>query len=111
MKKTLLLSLVALGSMAFAAGNTFKVNIDHDSVVEGKTVKAGEYKVSMENGNAVLRHGKESIEVPAKEEASSTKFPSTELTYSGDTNLQEVDLGGTTTRIVFEGAAQPRSGE
>lgn len=102
MKKTLLLSFVAVGSMAFAAGHTFHVNLDQDSVVEGKTLRAGEYKLSMENGNAVLRRGKESIEVPAKEETAPNKFVSTELDYRGGANLEEVDLGGTHTRIVFD---------
>jgi uncharacterized protein with PhoU and TrkA domain len=109
--KTILVSFVALSSMAFAAGNISKVNLDHDSVIEGKTLKAGAYKLSMENGNAILRRGKESIEVPAKEENSSTKFGATELMYKDSTTLEEIDLGGTTTRIVFEGAAQAHSGE
>jgi len=110
-KKTLLLSFVVLGSMAFAAGNTVRVNLDRDSVIEGKTVRAGNYKISVENGNAVLSHGKESIQVPAREEAAPNKFPSTELTYKGTADLQEIDLGGTTTRIVFEGAAPMNSGQ
>jgi len=111
LKKTLLLSFLVLGSVAFAAGNTFKVNVDQDSVIEGKTLRAGEYKVSMENGNAVLRRGKESIEVPAKEETASNKFAVTELTYRSKTNLKEIDLGGTKTRIIFEGAAPMNSGQ
>ena len=63
------------------------------------------YKISVENGNAVITHGKESIQVPAREEAAPNKFASTELTYKGTADLREIDLGGTTTRIVFEGAA------
>jgi hypothetical protein len=111
MKKTLLVSLVALGSLAFAAGSTFKVNLDQDSVVAGKSLKAGTYKISVENGNAVLTHGKESIEVPAKEETAPNRYSDTALTYSGNANLEEIDLGGTHTKIVFEATAPTHEGQ
>jgi len=110
MKKKLLLSFMALGvTAAFAANDTFKVNLFQDSVIEGKTVKAGEYKLSMENGNAILKRGKESIAIPARQETDPNKAASTELTYKDNTNLQEIRFGGTHTKIVFEGAmpAQP----
>jgi len=110
MKKTLLLSFVALGATAFAASGTFKVNLTQDSVIEGKTVKAGQYKISVENGNAVLKQGKQSIEVPAREETEPDKVSSTELMYKDNTNLQAIRMGGTHTNIVFEGAAPMHSG-
>ena len=96
------MSFVALGAAAFAAGNTVKVNLFQDSVIEGKTFKAGEYKISMENGNAVIKQGKESVEVPAREETDVRKFSSTELAYKDNTNLQEIRIGGTRTKIVFD---------
>jgi hypothetical protein len=97
--------------LAFAAGDTVKVNIFKDSVIDGKTIKAGDYKISMENGNAVLRHGKESIEVPAKEETGADKFSTTALTYRDNANLEEIDLGGTHTKIVFENSAPMPTGQ
>jgi len=111
MKKTLLLGFIALSATAFAASNTLKVNIFQDSVVDGKTIKAGDYKISIENGNAVMTQGKESIQVPAREETEPNKFPHTELTYKNNsTNLEEISVGGTHTKIVFEGASPNRSG-
>jgi hypothetical protein len=106
MTKTLLLSLVALGATAFASGNnTFKLNLTQDSVVEGKTIIAGDYKVSFENGNATLTRGKQSIEVPAREENAASKFPSTSLVYQSANNLSEIRFGGSHTKLVFGGAA------
>src|SRR5579863_3063296 len=104
MKKTLLLGFVALGATAFAASNSFKVQLFQDSVVEGKTLKAGEYKLSIENGHALISEGKESIQVPARAETEPNKISATELIYHDNTQLQEVRIGGTHTRIVFEGA-------
>ena len=97
--------------MAFAASNTFKVDIFQDSVVDGKTLKAGNYKIMMENGNAVIKQGNHTIEVPAREENEPNKIASTELIYKDTTNLQQIRVGGTHTRIVFEGAAPMRAGQ
>ena len=111
MNKTLLVSFLACGSVAFAAGNALKVNIYQDSVIEGKTVKAGDYRVSMEGGNAVIRQGKESIVVPAKEESASSKFSNTELLYKDGTNLESIGVKGTNTKIVFESPTATHSGQ
>ena len=110
MKKVALLSFVALATTAFAANDTFKVNVLQDSMIAGKTLKAGEYKISVENGNAIFKQGKESIEVPAREETQPNKISSTVMQYQDGTNLQEIRVGGTHTKIVFNSAAPMRSG-
>lgn len=110
MKKALLGSFVALGTLAFAASGTIKVNIFQDSVIEGKALKAGQYKLSMENGNAVLTAGKQSVSVPAREETEPNKISSTQLIFTDSTNLQAIRVGGTNTKIVFDSAAPARSG-
>jgi hypothetical protein len=111
MKKTLLAGLVVFAGIGFAASNTFKVDIYQDSIVEGKTLKAGSYKIVLENGNAVIKQGKQTIEIPAREENEADKVVSTELVYRDQTNLQQIRVGGTHTRIVFEGAAPMQAGQ
>jgi hypothetical protein len=111
MKNILLVGLITLGATAFAASNTFKVNISQNSVIEGKTLKAGNYKISIENGNAVIKQGKETIEVPAREENEPNKVQSTELLYNDNSELHAIRLGGTHTSIVFEGAAPMHAGQ
>jgi hypothetical protein len=108
--KKVIVSFVALGTLAFAASSTFKVNLLQDSTIEGKAIKAGEYKVSVENGNAIFKQGKDMIEVPAHEETQTNKVSSTVLQYQNGTNLQEIRLGGTHTRIVFDGSGSMHSG-
>jgi hypothetical protein len=110
MKNTLLASFVILAGTACAASNTFKVDIFQDSVVNGKTIKAGSYKIMMQNGNAVIKQGKETIEVPAREENDPDKVASTELVYNG-TSLKQIRLGGTHTRIVFDDTAPMQAGQ
>jgi hypothetical protein len=111
MKKTLLLSFAVLGVSAFASSNTFKMSLTQDSVVEGKTLKAGDYRVSIENGNALIKQGRETIEVPAREETEASKYASTSLMYQDEGKLSEVRFGGTHTKIVFEGAASMNTGQ
>lgn len=111
MKRTVLLSFFAIAATAFAASNTYKVNLTQDSVVEGKTLKAGDYKVSVENGTATFKQGKQSVEVPARVENETNKIPSTEVTYTNNTQLQEIRVGGTHAKIVLDGSAPMQTGQ
>ncbi len=110
MKKTLLFGFLAFGAAAFAANHSYHMTLAQDSVVEGKTLKAGDYKVTFDNGNAVIKSGKDSIEVPAREENDATKFQSTSLLYNENT-LNEVRFGGTHMKLVFEGEAPTHAGQ
>jgi hypothetical protein len=111
MLNKVLLTLITAGVMTLsAAGLTYKVSLLDDSVIAGKQVKAGDYKLELKDNNtAVLVHGKKSIEVPAKTETSPTKFGTTEIEYSNK-DLQEIRIGGTNTRIVFGGTSANTNG-
>ena len=103
MFRKLLVSSIALGVMvAIAASNSYHVQIYQDSVIDGKSVKAGDYKIEMQNNKAVLTQGKQTIEVPAHAESGAKKFSSTEIDYS-DKTLREIHVGGSKTKIVFDG--------
>lgn len=110
MLNKLFLTFAAAGAItAFAASNTYKVDILENTVVEGKQVKAGTYKIEVENNVATLKRGKDTIQVPARTEAAPTKFDNTRLQYA-DNALHEIHVGGTSTKIVFEGGAPASSG-
>jgi hypothetical protein len=111
MKNMLALSFVALGMTAFAASNnSYKVELLQDSVIEGKSFKAGEYKISLQNGTAMIKQGKEVVEVPAHEEAQPQKVYSTVIKYKDGTNVQEISVGGTHSKIIFDGGSAARPG-
>ena len=103
MLNKILLTLSTAGLMTLgAAGVTYKVTLLDNSVISGKQVKAGDYKVELKDNNtAVLLHGKQQIEVPAKAETSATRYSTTEIQYSNNNDLQEIRIGGTNTKIVF----------
>lgn len=109
MKRSLLVNLFVISGMAFAAGNnTYKVGLYQDSVIEGKTLKAGEYKISIENGNAVFKgRGKEAVTVPAHVENEPKKNPNTEVTYRDNNNVEVIRVAGTHAKIVFDNDTAP----
>jgi hypothetical protein len=86
--------------VATAATNRYRVEIFEDSVVEGKALKAGEYRIEMQNDVAVITQGKQTIEVPAHSESVTDKFPATEFLYDNH-KIQEIHLGGSRIKIVF----------
>jgi hypothetical protein len=89
---------------AIAAGKTYHVQIAENSVVVGKTLKPGDYKIELQNNLAVIKQqGKQTIEVPAHSESVTKKFASTEIEYTNN-EIQEIHVGGSRTKIVF-GAA------
>jgi hypothetical protein len=94
---------------AFAASNTYKVDILESTTVEGQQIKAGTYRIEVENNVATFKHGKDSIQVPARTETAPAKFDNTRLQYS-DNALHEIFVGGTSTKIIFEGASNSTNG-
>ena len=100
LKKILLSSVIAGVTLAGAATKRYRVDIFEDSAVEGKSLKAGEYRIEMQNDTAVITQGKQTIEVPAHSESVTDKFSNTELLYEND-KIQEIHVGGSRLKIVF----------
>ncbi|MBV8834552.1 MAG: hypothetical protein JO217_13320 [Acidobacteriaceae bacterium] len=111
MLNKLFLGLVTFGVMTLSAANgTYKVTLFQDSVVDGKQLKAGDYKVELKDNDAVMKLGKQVIEVPARAETNPSKFSSTEIQYKDNNTLQEIRVGGTNTKIVFGNAGNASNG-
>jgi hypothetical protein len=103
-KVTLGLATLALGVASAASSYTVKL---YDPMWAGTTqLKAGEYKVEMQGDKAVFKSGKQVIEVPATLGTSEQKYKVTSL-MSTDKKIQEIDLGGTTSKIVISPSATP----
>lgn len=97
------LAFLTAGVMTMSAA-TYKVSLHQDAMVDGKQVKAGDYKIEVKDNNtAVLSQGKKTFEVPVKTETAQSKFSSTQIQYTEGNNLQEIRVGGTTTKLVFGG--------
>jgi hypothetical protein len=107
MKLTLGLAVLALGVASAASSYSFKL---YGSVwVGGTQLKAGEYKVEMQGDKAVFKSGKSVVEVPATLGNSDKKYTFTSV-VSEDSKLLEIDLGGTSAKILLSPTAQAAVG-
>src|SRR5580693_9121828 len=91
-----------LGTFALAVASAAHYNLKLDSAqwAGDKQLKPGDYKLEIVGDKAVFTSGKTVVEVPATVQQNSKKFSLT--TYqASDSKIQEIDLGGTTTKIVF----------
>lgn len=105
-KLTFGLATVALGIAS--AASSYSVKINESMSIGGTQLKAGEYKVEVVGDKAVFKLGKSVVEVPATLGKSDRKYAYTEL-VSTNSKLTEIDLGGTTTKILFSPDGQQHS--
>jgi hypothetical protein len=104
-RSALTLTLLAVGTIAQAA-TTYHVTLLKPSVVAGKELKPGEYKIEVDNDKAIISHGKTTVEAKVKTEASDKKYDSTTVRYEMDGDkykVQEIGIGGTKTKLVISG--------
>ena len=92
---------VALAS-AFAASSSH-VTLFNSSSVDGKTLEPGDYKVEVKDGSVVLKHHKDVVELPGTVQITDKKFRTSTVRYKNQNEIQEIWLGGTNKKIVFNG--------
>jgi hypothetical protein len=104
MKLTFGLTALALGLASAASSHSFDLK---KPVTIGSTqLQPGSYRVEMQGDKAVLKTGKSVVEVPATLGNGDQRFGTTGIVTNG-AQLVEIDLGGTTEKILFS----PKTGE
>src|SRR5437868_1953159 len=99
--------IVCLGIFGAAVANaaTYTVTLYEKATVSGTELKPGEYKVDWSGDTAKILSGKKMIvEAKVKAENDSAKFDKTTVRYSsanGGYKLEEIRLGGTKTKLIF----------
>ena len=63
MLKRFVLAFAILG-LAVASAESYRVTLSQPSTVKGKQLKAGEYRLNVENSKLTIVKGMESVEVP-----------------------------------------------
>jgi hypothetical protein len=94
----------AILALAVASAATYRITLTRSSVLNGNELKAGEYRLDVQNDKVTLVNGKQSVEVPVKVENVAQKFDGTAVRYSaegGKSTISEIRLGGTKTKLVF----------
>jgi len=104
MLKKFVLAFAILG-LAVASAESYRLTLSQPSKLNGKLMKAGEYRLNVENSKVTIVNGKESVEVPAKMETGDTKFENTAVRYTGTgdkVTITEIRVGGTKMKLLFE---------
>ena len=104
MLKRFVLAFAILG-LAVASAETYRVTLSQPSTVKGKQLKAGDYRLNLENSKLTMVSGKESVEVPVTVQNGTTKFDNTAVRYTGagdKVSIKEIRIGGTKTTLLFE---------
>lgn len=97
-------SFASLALLASAAP-AYKVTLSEPAVIAGSVVKPGDYRIVVNGDKATLTSGKTSLEVPVKVESGSQKFRHTSVESrdeGGKNMLDEIQIGGTSTILVFK---------
>ena len=106
MKKLLL--TFATVAIAVASEASYRITLFQPSYIGGTELKPGDYKVQLRDNKAVIKTSKETLEVPVKVESGDQKFSATTVRYmneDGKLKINEIRVGGSNTKLVFEPGA------
>ncbi|HXB73095.1 MAG TPA: hypothetical protein VNY05_32965 [Candidatus Acidoferrales bacterium] len=104
MFKKLVLAFAVLSIAAAGAATGYKITITQAAVVKGNQLKAGDYRLNVEESKVTIANGKESVQVPVQVENNGRKFDTTAISYTeegGQQNIREIRIGGTRTKLIF----------
>src|SRR5579863_536327 len=107
-----------LGACVFSLGiataaSTYHLRIADPMWVGQTELKPGEYEVKVDGDKVTFKQGKNVFSVSAKVETSASKYSDTQMdvkTINGQAKLQELDLGGTKSKIVLTDASPVEAG-
>ena len=104
MLKRFVLAFAILG-LSVASAENYRVTLSQASTIKGKQLKAGDYRLNVENSKLTIGSGKDSVEVAVKVQTGDTKFDSTAVRYAGTgdkVSIKEIRLGGTKTTLLLD---------
>jgi len=106
MKRMLALGVLFLASLTLVSAKTYNIVISNTSKVGTVQLKAGEYKLKVDGGNAVFTdvNSDKTFSTPVKVETVDKKYDATQVqtTKDGDADrIDEIDLGGSKTKLGF----------
>ncbi len=103
LRKILLLFMTL--ALAAAMAKTFTVTFFQPSVVAGTELAPGDYRLDLQDNKVIIKRGKQKVEAAVKVENEPAKFSSTSVRYvasEGKARVQEIRLGGTNLKLVFD---------
>jgi len=114
MNYTLRIAILSVAACAIAAAATYRVSLPVDVTVDGQSLKAGDYRVDLDQETVTLQRGKQKISTKVRTETADKKFDTTTVRYvqanGTNYNVAEIHIGGTKTRLVFDAAKTSTNG-
>ncbi len=106
-KSLVLAGVLTAAAAGLAMAKSYDISVSGMLKAGETELKPGDYKVKVEGSEAIFTDSnKKSITVPVKVETADKKFDTTAVetkTENGMKSVEAIRLGGSTTRIVFEG--------
>jgi hypothetical protein len=99
------LAISFLVAAVAATAASYRVELYQPSEVAGQQLKPGQYTVEVKDNTVIWKQGKKTVQAPAKLETGDTKYSSNTVRYNNEGakyRIQELRLGGTNTKLVFE---------
>jgi len=100
-----MLALCALTLGVASAASVHHITIINPEWVGTTQLMPGDYTVQIDGDKAIVKKGKNVVDVPAKVETMPTKFPTTSLhtrDANGKNELEEIWIGGTNQKVVLK---------
>ena len=101
MVKNILLGFGLFALAVASAATSYHVTFYEPVMIHGTELKAGDYKLELNDKTAVIKQGKTVTEAPVKVENDGQKYQRTAVRMNG-MQVEEIRIGGTNTRIVFD---------
>ncbi len=111
MRKFLLVLGLCLAPVLSAA-DSYRVTFYQPTLVGGKELKPGDYKITVKDNKASISKGKDVVEVPVRLETTGDRHRGTSVRYlhgDGVYKLDEIRLRNSNTKLVFDNSAQAGS--
>lgn len=112
--KKFILGFATFALALASAAESHRVTLYSNAIVNGKELKAGDYKLELDGSRAVLKKGKDVVEANVRLENADQKFSTTAVRFlngDGKYTVNEIRLGGTKTKVVFDNGAAAKAAE
>jgi hypothetical protein len=107
MKKAIAV-ILALGISAAYAASSYQFTLYKATTVNGTQLKPGPVKLDLQGDKVVIKQGKTTVESNVTVQSAEHKFNDSSVTYNADAadQIQEIRLGGTATKLLFDSGAK-----
>jgi|ERR1700722_15491225 hypothetical protein len=101
MVKNILLGFASLALAVASAATSYDVTFYQPVMINGSELKAGDYKLELNDKTAVIKHGDSVTEAPVTVTNKGQKYERTAVRLNRR-QVEEIRIGGTNTRVVFD---------